>query len=267
MSNENPAGSSVLRLTTATLVRIGAIVLAIATIVAAIGGWVGLDIIEASLTIAPELQEAGEPSRGMVEALDETLDQVRGGLQTLESITDRVAASTGEASDVLDEVAALSTGRIPDTLTSLEEALPALIDTAAVIDSTMRTLSVLGVDYQPQVPLDEAFRDVQSQLEGLPESLSTQGQNLQALVEDLRTTGEETELLAGQIDTIERNLAETQLTLADYGSAIDSLGELTEVSDRIETALPVGRVALAILAVAGLILGAIGWNLGSRLSG
>lgn len=256
-----------LQLTTATLVRTGAIVLAIATIVAAVGGWVGLDIIEASLSIAPELEEAGEPSRGMIGAVDETLDEVRDGLQTLESIADRVAASTGAAADVVDEVAILSTSRIPDTLTSLEEALPALIDTAAVIDNTMRTLSVLGVDYQPQVPLDEAFRDVQTQLDGLPESLSTQGENLQSLVEEMRTTGAETELLSDQIDTIERNLAETQLTLDDYGSAIDSLGSLTEVSDQIETALPVGRVALAVLALSGLALGAIGWNLGSRLTG
>lgn len=256
-----------LRLTTATLVRIGSVVLAIATVFAAIGGWVALDIIEASVAVAPELQAAGDPSRGMVEAVDGTLDEIREGLQTLESITERVAASTGEVADVVDEVATLSTGRIPDTLASLEEALPALIDTAAVIDSTMRTLRVLGVDYRPQVPLDEAFSDVQSQLDGLPEEITTQGENLRSLVEELRTSGTETEVLSTQIDTIERSLAETQVTLTDYGSALESLDRLAEVSDQIDAALPIGRVALGVLALSGLALGAIGWNLASRLSG
>lgn len=255
-----------LHLTTATLVRIGAVVVAFASVVAAIGGWVGLDVIETSLTLAPELGEAGEPSQGLVAAVDETLNEVRGGLQTLQSITDQVAASTEEAADVLDEVGALSTGRIPDALASLEAALPALIDTASVIDNTMRTLSVLGVDYRPQVPLDEAFGDVQTQLDGLPETINQQGENLQTLVEEMRGMGTETGLLSGQIDTIERNLADTQVTLSDYSQAVDSLGRLTELSDQIEASIPVGRAALVALALSGLILGAIGWHLGSRLT-
>jgi methyl-accepting chemotaxis protein len=267
VEREYASGGFVLHLTTATLVRIGAVVIAVASVVAAIGGWVGLDVIETSLTLAPELGEAGEPSQGLVAAVDETLNEVRGGLQTLRSITDQVAASTEEAADVLDEVGALSTGRIPDALASLEAALPALIDTAAVIDNTMRTLSVLGVDYRPQVPLDEAFGDVQTQLDGLPETINQQGENLQTLVEEMRGMGTETGLLSGQIDSIERNLADTQATLSDYGQAVDSLGRLTELSDQIEASIPVGRVALVVLALSGLILGAIGWHLGSRLTG
>lgn len=256
-----------LRLTTATLVRIGAIVVAIATVFAAIAGWIGLDIVAASLEVAPEVQEAGEPAEGMVAAIDGTLEQVRSGLDTLQSITQRVADSSGDAAAVLDEVAALSTGQIPDTLSSLEQALPALIDTAAVIDSTMRTLSVLGVDYQPQVPLDEAFTDVQQQLDGLPESISAQGEDLQALAEEMRTTGEQTDVLSGHIEEIERSLARTQTSLDEYAAAVDSLGRLAEVSDRINTLLPVGRISLGVLAVTGLMLGAIGWSLGTRLQG
>lgn len=256
-----------LPLTTAALVRIGAVVLAIATIFTAIAGWVALDVIEASLSVAPELEAAGEPSRGMVGSIDETLDEVRDGLRTLEAIADRVATSTGDVADVVDEVAILSTDRIPAALASLEEALPALVDTAAVIDSTMRTLSILGVEYRPQVPLDEAFSDVQAQMEGLPESIRTQGEGLGALVDELRASSTDTERLVGQIDTIERSLADTQVILADYGTALDSLERLGEVSDRIQASLPVGRIALAVLALAGLLLGAIGWQLGSRLRG
>lgn len=254
-----------LQLTTVSLVRIGSAVVAVATLVAAVGGWVGLDIIQASLSIAPEVEEMEEPSRGMIESIDGTLEEVRVGLQTLESITSQVAESTEDVAEVVDEVAALSTGRVPETLAALDEALPALIDTAAVIDSTMRTLSVLGVDYSPQVPLDEAFADVQEQLDGLPESISRQGESLAALVGELRDTGTETELLSGQIDSIERSLAETQLTLEDYDIAIGNLSELSVVSDRIDASIPVARVALVILAISGLLIGMIGWTLARRL--
>lgn len=256
-----------LPLTTAALVRIGAVVLSVATVFAAIAGWVGLDVIETSLTLAPELSESGEPSQSLVTAVDDTVTRVQSGLETLRGITDRVASSTEQAATVLDEVATLSTGQIPDALSSLEASLPALIDTARVIDNTMRTLSVLGVDYQPQVRLDDAFRDVQARLDGLPEAITRQGESLQALVEEMRTTGKETSRLSDQVGTIEESLAATQATLDEYGAAVDNLGNLAQLSDQIEASIPVGRVALAVLALSGLILGAIGWSLGTRLTG
>lgn len=254
-----------LHLTTAVLLRIASVVVFLSTLAAAVGGWVGLGIVESALALAPELGRAAEPSENVVDAVDETLEEVGSGLRTLGSITDQVASSTDEAADVVEEIADLSSGRIPDALSSLEAALPALIDTAAVIDDTMRTLSILGIDYRPQVPLDEAFSDVQTQLDDLPETLRLQGENLDTLGGEMRSTGAETSLLTDQIHGIEESLAETQLTLDEYAVALEGLGQLAEHTDRIHAALPLGRAALAVLAASGLILGLVGWALSNRL--
>lgn len=251
---------------TSTLVRSGGLVLAIAAIAAAVAGWIGLGVIDATLTLAPEVSNAAGPSEDLTETVDATLAEVRDALVNLGSITDRVATSTDEAANVIEEVADLSTGQIPATLTSLEEALPALIDTAAVIDQTMRTLSFLGVDYEPQVPLDEAFADVQAELDGLPEEITEQGERLEALVAEIRTTGTDTGQLSDQIATIEDNLAEAQTQIGSYGDAIDGLDRFSEVSEQLIASIPIARIALVVLAVCGLLIGVMGWNLANRLS-
>ncbi|HEX2155084.1 MAG TPA: hypothetical protein VHL52_14055 [Acidimicrobiia bacterium] len=253
-------------ISTSALVRSGALALAIAAIASAVAGWIGLGVIDATLTLAPEAASAAGPSENLTEVVDDTLSEVRTALVTLGSITDQVAASTDEAANVVEEVADLSTGQIPATLASLEEALPALIDTAAVIDETMRTLSFLGVDYEPQVPLDEAFQEVQSELDGLPEQINEEGERLAALVAEIRTTGTDTGLLADQITTIEASLAEAQAQIGTYGDAIDGLDRFSEVSRQLIGAIPIARIALIVLAVCGLLVGAMGWNLANRLS-
>lgn len=253
-------------LSTVGLVRLGAVVVAVASLAAGIGGWVALDVVDATVALAPDLRRVGEPSSDLIEGADATLEEVRVSLMTVGDIADRVADSSGDAADVLAEVARLSTGRIPETLEALQEGLPALVDTAAVIDDTMRTLGVLGVEYRPQVPLDEAFEEVETQLQGLPDSIRAQGTELEALAEEIRAAGDDTALLTERIDTIEQNLADAQATMDDYDAAVGSLNRLTELGERVGSLMPVGRVSLVIMALTGLALGATGWQLANRLA-
>src|SRR5690606_26846779 len=152
------------RLSAANLVKIGAALVAVVSLAAAVAGWIALDVVESVFSAAPELEEAAEPSRDPLEAIDATMGEAGGALGTRSGMADRLSGSAVPAAEVLDEVAELTTSQIPDSLTALRDALPALIDTADVIDDTMRTLSFLGVEYRPQVPLDDAFGEIQAQL-------------------------------------------------------------------------------------------------------
>lgn len=252
-------------LSTPLLLKIGAAMVAIGSIAATVGGWLAIGVVDATLVIGPEVRNAAEPSAEVIAVIDRSLDEINRAMETLGAITGRVADSTDEAADILDEVAALSTGQIPDTLISLREALPALIDTARVIDDTMRTLSVLGVQYRPQVPLDEAFGEVQANLEGLPETISDQGVRLGSLVTEMRTTGQETRTLTDQVGVIADELEEAQTRLASYEEAFDSLARISSIGDRVSRTLPFARVALVVLGISGLALGVLGWNLADRI--
>ena len=141
---------------------------------------------------------------------------------------------------------------------------PALIDTANVIDNTMSALSFIGVDYDPDEPLDEALREVEAQLEGLPETISDQGARIGALVDDIRLTGTETGLISGRLDAIDAGLADAATTIDDYRQAIDDLGLVGDVGTDIAAAIPAARVALLVLALSGVALAIIGWKVAGR---
>lgn len=249
---------------TSTLVRLGSAILAVTALSASIAGWLALNVIDTTLTLVPGISQTAEPSDDLLDAVDQALVEVRATLEVVGGITDRVADSTDDAAAIMDEIAVLSTGQIPDTLTALQETMPALIDTARVIDDTMQTLSFLGVDYSPDEPLDEALRQVETQLEGLPETIAEQGARIEDLVEELRLTGSDTALIGARLEAIDGNLADAEATIDDYRQAVDDLGLVGDVGTEIAAAVPAARVALALLALSGVALAVIGWTIAGR---
>lgn len=252
------------RLSTPHILKIGAALIAVVSLASAVAGWVALDVVRSVFSAAPELEDAAAPSRDLLEAVDATLGEAGIALGTLSGMTQRLAGSADRAADVLDEVADLTTTQIPDALTALRDALPALIDTAKVIDDTMRTLSIVGIDYRPQVPLDEAFGEVQAQLEGLPETISAQGESLIDLAEELRTSATDTRLLTEQVDQVATDLEDVRATVERYDEAVDRLSGIAATGDTVTALVPAARVALVVLALAGLALGLLGWHLARR---
>lgn len=249
---------------TSTLIRVGAVILAVTALSASVAGWLALNVIDTTLTVIPGISRTTEPSGDLLDAIEVTLDEVRATLGDVSGITDQVADSTSEAAAVIDEIATLTTGQIPDSLTALQETMPALIDTANVIDNTMSALSFLGVDYDPDEPLDEALREVEAQLDGLPETISDQGARIGALVDDIRQTGTETGLISGRLETIDAGLGDAAATIDDYRQAIDDLGLVGDVGTDIAAAVPAARVALLVLALSGVALAIIGWKVAGR---
>lgn len=249
---------------TSTLVRFGAVMLAITALSASAAGWLALNVVDSTLTLVPGISQTAEPSEDLLDAIEVTLTEVRGTLEDVAAITDQVADSTTEAAAVIEEIAILTTGQIPDSLTALQETMPALIDTANVIDNTMSALSFIGVDYDPNQPLDEALLDVEAQLEGLPETISEQGVRIGDLVDDIRLTGTETGLISGRLEAIDAGLADAEATIDDYRQAIDDLGLIADVGSGVESSIPAARVALVVLALSGLGLAFVLWTLARR---
>src|SRR5690606_9467544 len=121
--------------------------------------------------------------------------------------------------------------QIPGSLDAIERAMPALIEAAAVIDDTLSTLSILGIDYRPQTALDDALRDIHRSIDGLSEDVARQGATLRDLVPEVQRVQVTTASLTERIQRTRTGLGEAAAVLTDYrvilGDAERSFGLAT----------------------------------------
>lgn len=231
---------------------------ATAAIATAVMGWVGLGVAETSLALAPRSDEAVE----FLDAADAAIEQGRDVLGVVAEASRSVAASTEQAISSLEAIADMTENQIPSALTAVEATMPALIDTAAIIDDTMRTLAALGIPYAPEVPIDETLRLLRDEIAGLPATISEQGTALREMLPEVREAARQVDLVPDHLEEMDASLGNAQAVLADYREALESDGVGLEPA----TAIRAGRAAALILGLAGVGLGAAGWRLADRVS-
>lgn len=194
-----------------------------------------------------------------LDALATTVDLAEDALgQAATTLEDsaRAAVTVRDATEatvaVLDGAADVTGEQVAGSLTAVSDALPALVETAAVVDTTLSALDVLplGPDYDPDVPLDVALRDVQRELDGLPVALEAEAD----LLRDAADRLDEVSAATGTVTVDLRLLGGT------LGDARDLLGELEEATDQAATIVGDGTSGLAgdlttvrvLLVVAGV---------------
>lgn len=174
-------------------------------------------------------------------AVDSTLQVVD---ESLVVVTDTLAGIDGvfgATASALEEVGAvvLSSGtllqtEIPLQLDAIEAAMDGLIDTANVVDGVLGALSFVGVDYNPEVPLDRALEDVSVQLGELRDSLSGYSANLFTLTVSLNRLEEEVTLVAGTMAELQGQVDATRELIAGYRvTAGDAEAVIADASDRL----------------------------------
>lgn len=156
----------------------------IASLVVGVVGWIlaGRLVATVDNVIAPtsgivgDLADSIEASEVLFERTTEAIESI----ETASRSTVRTLASVGA---VLEETTQVAGEGVADSLESAIETLPGLISTGRVIDNTMRALSFVGVDYDPDAPLDESLADLEASLAPLPDQIRDQV----ALLEDVQT--------------------------------------------------------------------------------
>lgn len=183
------------------------------------------------------LQDSVAVTATTLEALDSTVglatDALATTTRTLQDAAD-TAATVGEATDatvdVLDGAADVTGTEVAGSLTAVQRTLPALIDAAGVIDTTLGALDALpvGPTYDPDVAFDDALREVDAELDGLPSALREQAALLREGADRLdevraatTTVGTDLRLLAG-------TLRETGETVADLRTATDEAATILQ---------------------------------------
>lgn len=238
------------------LVGAGAVGFA-AALLATVVGFRLLGTLDRSLTDSVEVTAAAvDALAATVEVADELTGEVAATLADASLAASAAAGGAEAAVEVLDTAAEITGEDVAGSLAAVEDALPALIDVAGVIDSTLRTLDrlPLGPTYDPRVPFDDALREVQRELDGVPETLTEEAELLRDGADELADVGRAARLLAEDLDELAATLRDAGAVLDDVAATAEEAARvLDEGTSEVGAGLTGARVLVVVLGVAGAI--------------
>ncbi len=188
-----------------------------------------------NLVIASDLlEETGD----VLVTVDDSLGTVR------IAIVD-VTFTLTDTRPLIDEASQIIVQDVPEAMDGVQASMPTLIETAAAVDETLTFLSALqltvpnffgadwtvglGIDYDPEVPLDQALEELGRNLEDIPDGLRrmendlntasvnllTLRDDLAVLADDLYLVNQQVEDLEPQFEALKENFLDMQTSLLE----------------------------------------------------
>lgn len=238
----------------------------IASLVFGIGGFLTLSsmmsgaatTVRSASVVVDDVAVATDAAALSVTSIRELIDDIesaaRSGARTLRTVE-------GLLTDIADQAAE----DVASSIESAVNAMPGIIQTGRVIDRTLNALSFVGVDYDPDVPLDEALESLQQSLAPLPGEIRDQVELLEEAARDIAVLSENSTSLAANLLEIRIDLLDAEDLVADAAANVEVVSsQFAELADDFDTYrfwLPwlIVAAALAIAAI-GLGLLLIGLN-------
>jgi hypothetical protein len=209
-------------------------------------------------------EEALRTADDTVALVASVIDQLAGSLVAVEAAVLDSITTIDDAEDALVKLSEISGEDLPRIVESVEDALPALIQVADVIDGTLGALSFVGVPYDPEVPFDESLSGVADSIAGLTDQLAEQADLIAGVGTGLGGIADQAGELIIQMGVARVQLADGLALLNQYrattASAIAAVGvERGLVSNRTDsekTAIGWMIAAIVIAQVGLLVAGA-----------
>lgn len=184
-------------------------------------------------------------------AIDGALAEMSASLSTVQGSAADGAATLTEVGAVTADLAVVISEDIPDSLDSIRAAMPQLIATAGVVDRTMRALRLVGVDYDPDQPLDDAIADIDTQLAAIPPQLRDQADRLRRAAAGVSEFGGDAIVIAEDVGRLRARLDDSRGLIAGYAGAVDRLVPVVDELDaRLRTQAAAGRWVILGFALA-----------------
>jgi hypothetical protein len=248
--------------------------MAVALLVAA-GGVFGavlgtqvVDSMESTFVEQLDLTEASlEATNDTVAAAQEAVTELAAALDGAATTALIVGGALEATTDLLDEVSVLLGEDVPATIESFRATIPGLISTAEAIDATLRAIDIFTTgDYDPEVPLDEAIADLDSNIAELPDDLRAQAALLRqangtlvGVSRSMEQTAQDVVEVRAALTRAGRVLEEQERATDDALDDADALwDDLAQQFDRAGTVVIVMGAALAASQVGSF---AFGWFL------
>lgn len=202
-----------------------------------------------------------------------TVADVNVSMNTIQTTTLDLAQTLEETRPLIEQSTLVATEQVPESIEAVQEAIPALTDVAGTIDSTLATLSRfridreilgfqfnydLGINYDPEVPFDDAVVGIGDSLQGLPESLRALAVYLEVANDNLQTISDDIYLLSEDLQRLNANITELDPILDEYIRLVTELNDTLrglrqQISEQIEIARNVATIAFIWLGLSQLV--------------
>lgn len=239
---------------------IGATILAVLGVIAV---WSVAGAMDRSLTVTATAIAAADDT---VTLAAQTVAIVSDSFDTLVPAASLAAGSFEDAASVIADTSTVVTVDVPNALDAVLDAMPAIETAAGIIDTTLGALSFFGVDYDPDVPFDEAVAQVAAGIEPLPEQLRAQAEPLEDLASDFEEFGTASAVIAGDLEALQTQLDTASRVLTEYAATTaDASLVVADVQDDLGWQRWLMSVAVVLAALVLAALQIVPLTLGSRL--
>jgi flagellin-like hook-associated protein FlgL len=172
-----------------------------------------------------------------------SLNNTISSLVALEQTVGATAVTLDTTTPMLNTLVDLTRQDLPRTLDAAQRSLDSAQESARIIDRFLSALSFLpGVNYNPEVPLNEALQEVANSLNDLPASLDIIETSLGSTSTNLEVMQSDIQLMATDISAIRTSLVDSQVVIDQYQTVVSDL-ELRLT--RMENELPEQITTLA----------------------
>jgi hypothetical protein len=226
----------------------------VAAVALTVAGWIFLNDVfrrfEGATVITGEAIVTIETT---LDIADEALAILTTSLEAASAATDQASTSAETVSAAIEEASLIIGEDLPATIDAIRAAMPGLIEASAVIDRTLSSLALIGVPYNPDVPLDEAFISLDEQLSPLPERLRENAATIGQLVPQAEGFRAQSTILAAQVENMRTSVDEARGAINTYR---DSTDRVSVAMESTTTGLSRSEnIARILLVIAGVALG------------
>ena len=209
-----------------------------------------------------------------------TVKTVNNSVEAVDTTAEDVAFVLNQTQPLLNQLGAISSEDLPQSLETIQETMPTLADVAGTVDSTLTTLSniefeetipiinytvswSLGVEYDPEIPLEESVVRIGDSLEGLPAQLRGLRVYVNMTSDGMQTISGDLRLISSELKSVSAQLDEVDPLLDEYLATAVQLNDTTRQTrtginsqlESIKLGITIVMIWLALAQLAPLYLG------------
>ncbi len=163
--------------------------------------------------------------------MDSAIENAKTNLTTIVTTFDNLDGTFDSISESLDTSATLIGDDLRLTVNDTQIALASSSTSAELIDKTLSFLAaipLIGIDYQPEVPLHIGLAQVADSFENIPDSLKDIEQGLNETTGGLDTLKTDLSNLTEEVLLLDDDLEDAQSVLMDYQATLEKLNNRTK---------------------------------------
>ena len=173
-----------------------------------------------------------------LDVIDQVVTNVYSTTLYLNDATAALSQTIANTGQFIDSAGSFVGEDLNNTITNTQRTLESAQSSALVIDNILTTLSsvpLIGINYNPSEPLSSALGKVSASLDPLQESLKSFQDNLTATRTNMQIFTDQLKLMGQNITNLNQNLAASQKVIDNYRDQVTSMKSWV---DNAVTSLP-----------------------------